>query len=103
MGTRWVRSKAYPCASPPPAPGCRARRVGAARHEIVRAEPHAPFHGHELVALEVIPLRLDQARLVITLQHSWRALVISDRLIHRCRPIRSEERRVGESWRTRRG
>ena len=72
-------------ASTPPSSARAASAV--AGNEVVRTEPHAPFHRHKLVALEVKPLRLDQARLVITLQHPRRALVIRDRLIHRRRPI----------------
>ena len=64
-----------------------ARGVAVASHEVIRTEPHASFHGHKLAALEIEPLGLDQAWLVITLQDAGRTPEAGERLIHRRRPI----------------
>ena len=43
--------------------------VSLAMDEIIRTKAHASFHGDQLVAVEVKPLRLNQGWFVITLQH----------------------------------
>src|SRR5207249_2180989 len=72
--------------------GKHAAEVGAggfgfAGDEIIGAEPHTTVHGHQLIAFEIEPLRLDERGLMVTLQHERRTAKAGDGLVHGGGPI----------------